>query len=385
MSSTFDAVVAGAGVFGAWTALKLQRAGLRVALLDAHGAGNSRASSGDESRIIRMGYGSDQIYTRSAMSSFEEWQALITEIARPLFCRTGVLWLARRDSQYVIDTNNTLMRAGVPVEELSRSDVERRYPQIDLSDIDRGILEPDSGVLMARQLVHEVVQSAMRSGVTYWREGVLSPLANNKSHLNTIQTSAGREINAGEFVFACGPWLPKLFPELLSDLIQPTRQEVFYFGVPPGDIRFAPPALPVWIDFEDLVYVIPDVEGRGLKMAIDAHGAAVDPETMDRTVTAEGTDAIRKHLARRFPLLADAPIIETRVCQYENTSNGDFLIDRHPGFENVWLVGGGSGHGFKHGPSVGGYVTALVTSDNQQIEPRFTLATKSAVQQRKVY
>src|SRR6266536_653748 len=290
MISTFDAVVAGAGVFGAWTALKLQRAGLRVALLDAHGAGNSRASSGDESRIIRMGYGSDEIYTRSAMSSFEEWRALITDIARPLFYRTGVLWLARRDSQYVIDTKNTLMRAGVPFEELSRSDLERRYPQINLRDMDCGILEPDSGVLMARQLVHEVVQSAMKSGVTYWRQGVLSPPANNKSRLNKIETSAGREINAGEFVFACGPWLPKLFPELLSDLIQPTRQEVFYFGVPPGEIRFAPPALPVWIDFEDLVYAIPDVEDRGLKMAIDAHGAAVDPETMDRTVTAKGTD-----------------------------------------------------------------------------------------------
>jgi len=154
MSSTFDAVVAGAGVFGAWTALKLQRAGLRVALLDAHGAGNSRASSGDESRIIRMGYGSDEIYTRSAMSSFEEWQALIADIARPLFFRTGVLWLAHRDSQYVIDTKTTLMRTGAPFEELSRSDLERRYPQINLSDVNQGILEPESGVLMARQLVH---------------------------------------------------------------------------------------------------------------------------------------------------------------------------------------------------------------------------------------
>jgi len=225
----------------------------------------------------------------------------------------------------------------------------------------------------------------MKSGVTYWREGVSSPVANSKSRLNTIETSAGREISAGDFVFACGPWLPGLFPELLSDVIQPTRQEVFFFGVPAGDVRFAPPDLPVWIDFEDLVYAIPDVEGRGLKMAIDAHGGVVDPETMDRTVTIEGTAAIRKHLARRFPSLADAPIIETRVCQYENTSNGDFLIDRHPGLENVWLVGGGSGHGFKHGPGVAGYVTALVISDNKQIEPRFTLATKSALQQRKVY
>ena len=375
----------GAGVFGAWTALKLRRAGLRIALLDAHGAGNSRASSGGESRVIRMGYGADEIYTRSAMSSFAEWQEFIAQTERPLFQHTGVPWLAHEGNQYVLDTRHTLSRVGVKCEELSRSELEHRYPQIDFGEISWGLLEPDSGVLTARQLVQALVQDAVRSGVTCFEDAVEPTAVAGSSRLRQIQTKNGRRISADKFLFACGPWLPKLFPELLGQLIQPTRQEVFFFGTPAGDTRFAPPEMPAWIDFHDLIYAIPDLEDRGLKMAIDAHGPAFDPEAGDRIASPEGLKAVRQHLARRLPSLANSPVLETRVCQYENTSNGDFLIDRHPSFENVWLVGGGSGHGFKHGPMVGAYVTALVTGEKIETEPRFSLATKNKMQKRAVY
>ena len=176
----------------------------------------------------------------------------------------------------------------------------------------------------------------------------------------------------------------KIFPELLSELIHVTRQEVFFFGVPSGDESFNQGALPAWIDFNDLVYGLPNLDGRGFKLAIDAHGAEFDPDTGDRVVTSAGLSAAREYLARRLPRLANAPVTETRICQYENTSNGDFLIDRHPGFENVWLVGGGSGHGFKHGPVVGEYAAKMVLGDGKR-GARFSLASKKSVQERKVY
>ena len=105
---------------------------------------------------------------------------------------------------------------------------------------------------------------------------------------------------------------------------------------------------------------MPDLEGRGFKIALDRHGVRVDPDTQSRIVSEEVAAEVRRYVARRFPGLRDAPIVETRVCQYENTSSGDFLIDRHPEIENVWFVGGGSGHGFKHGPAVGEYVAGRV-------------------------
>ena len=166
--------------------------------------------------------------------------------------------------------------------------------------------------------------------------------------------------------------------------IFPTRQEIFYFGVPPGDDRFGPPKMPAWIDFGAEIYGLPDVETKGFKVAIDKHGPRFDPDSGERLVTAESTAIVKAFVAERFPALKDAPIVGSEVCQYENSSNGDFLIDRHPRHSNVWLVGGGSGHGFKHGPALGAYVADRITKGGAT-DVKFSLATKEKVQARAVH
>jgi len=364
-----------------------------VVLVDAYGAGNSRSSSGDESRIIRMGYGADEIYTRSAMRSLRLWKELFAHTQAQLFHQTGVLWLAHEDDPYPVSSFQTLTKLGVPVERLTIEETRSRLPQISLDGISWTMFEPDSGILIARRAVQAVVGEAIKAGVEYVQEAVALgstgvPWVNHahdaRATLEGIQTSSGQRIFAGSYVFACGAWLPKLFPDLLSDRIHPTRQEVFYLGAPSGD-RFKPPALPTWIDFKNEAYGLPDVEGRGVKVAIDRHGAAFDPDADNRIAGSEGLVEAREYLAMRLPELQNAPVTETRVCQYENTSNGDFLIDRHPEWENVWLVGGGSGHGFKHGPTVGEYVTARLEGNAEGLEPRFSLSSKLAEQNRAVF
>jgi len=379
---TYDVAVIGAGVFGAWTAYTLRLAGASVLLIDAYGPGNSRASSGGESRMIRLGYGPDEIYSRYSQQSLVRWQQLFEKTDNQ-FRKTGILWLAGEHDPYCEATLATLQRLNANYEELDHDELVRRFPQFDLGPISWGILEPDSGVLMARRAVQAVVAQARAAGVDYLEAAIAPPtIANGK--LNSVDTVSGKRIDAERFVFACGPWLPKLFPELLRELIHVTRQEVFFFGVPSGDESFNQGVLPAWIDFNDLVYGLPNLDGRGFKLAIDAHGPEFDPDTGERVITPAGLNAAREYLARRVPRLANAPVTETRVCQYENTSNGDFLIDRHPGFENVWLIGGGSGHGFKHGPAVGEYASRMVL-EGETIEKRFSLETKQRVQKRKVY
>ena len=380
---TYDTAVVGAGVFGAWAAYRLRQAGQSVVLLEAYGAAHSRASSGGESRIIRMGYGADEVYTRSAARSLALWQDFFREAGQPLFQRTGVLWMAHDADDYSRATVETLDRVGVRFEQLAPGELASRYPQIKFGPGVWGVFEPDSGVLLARRAVQEIVRAALARGVEYLPEAVDAPAG--RGRLDSVSTRGGLTVAAGDFVFACGPWLPKIFPALLGDLIRPTRQEVFFFGVAAGDQRFAPPAMPAWVDFKELVYGVPDLDGRGFKLAIDRHGPPFDPDTGARLVTAEGLAAVCKHLARRVPALRDAPVVETRVCQYENTPNGDFLIDRHLDFDNVWLVGGGSGHGFKHGPAVGAYVAERLTRTDSPVEPRFTLAAQSATRRRLVY
>ena len=367
MSRRFDAVVFGAGVFGAWTALHLRRTGRTVALVDPYGAGNSRSSSGGESRILRAGYGADEIYTRWAMRSREQWLELFRQIGRPeLFVPTGVLWTPPPGDSRGTATIAAFEKCGVEFERLPAADVKLRYPQFRFREDREGILETRAGVILARRAVQAVVAQAIREGVEYredagpWRD------------------------QAGVAIYACGPWLPKIFPEILARRIRVTRQEVFFFGAREGDRRFAPPLMPTWTDIteEHAAYTLPDIENRGFKLAFDKHGEEFDPDAGDRIV--RGVDAARAFLTERFPALADAPLVESRVCQYSNTSNGDFLIDRHPDRESVWLVGGGSGHGFKHGPAVGEYVAAVIDGRIAP-EPRFSLATKAPTQQRSVF
>jgi sarcosine oxidase len=366
--NSLDAVVVGAGVFGAWTALYLRRTGRHVVLVDIYGPGNNRSSSGGESRIIRMGYGADEIYTRWSMRSLGLWKELFDQTRRSeLFQETGVLATPRPGDPRALATQTALENCGVAFDRLTPAELARRFKRLRFREERMGLFEPHSGVLLARRAVQAVVEQAVREGVEYrvakFHRGSDSP--------NTV-------------VYACGPWMPKIFPEVLGGRIRVTRQEVFFFGTPAGDLRYAPPAMPVWVDITDehSAYTIPNIENRGFKLAFDRHGPEFDPDTGDRVV--RDIDQARAFLAERFPGLAGAPLVESRVCQYENTSTGDFLIDRHPDFENVWLVGGGSGHGFKHGPAVGEYACALIEG-KAAVEPRFSLGTKSREPQRSVF
>ena len=382
MSRSSNVAVIGAGVFGAWTALQVRRSGRSVTLVDAFGAGNTRSSSGGASRVLRIGYGSEAIYSEWAQRSFDAWQELFGDGRQELFTRTGVLWMARPDDPYTDETIETFGRLRVPFEILDRTELDRRYPQFSLGPVTRGVLEPEAGVIMARHAVQAVVRQAVKQSVEYRVAAVTPPT--DTGHVESVLTSDGDQITADAFVFACGPWLPTLFPAVLGDRIHPTRQEVFFFGTEPGDRRFAPPAMPAWVDFAGGVYGLPDLEGRGFKIGLDHHGPPFDPDLGERLVSDDALQVARMILARRVPALETAPLLEARVCQYATSWNGDFIIDRHPDFDNVWLVGGGSGHGFKHGPAVGEYVAEQL-SGRRAPEARFTLEAHQEHRERGIY
>lgn len=377
-------VIVGAGVFGAWTAHHLLNAGHKVTLIDAYGPANSLASSGGESRLIRAAYGRDSIYTRMARDSLPEWMALSATAGLPIFLPTGILFFFASEEPYFVDTVAAHRELGLSSEVLSPAEMTKRFPTFDFDGIGAGIFEPEFGALMARRAVQTLVERCVRSGSEY-RLDSIAPPAGDKP-LNMVKLSNGDEVRADRFVFAAGAWLPKLFPDLLAGKIVPTRQEIFFFAPPAGDRRFEPKAMPCWVDFNqgDMFYGFPNLEGRGLKFAHDLHGPVVDPDTQSRSPSEGALADVVAYRDRRFPSLKGAPLTEARVCQYENSCNGDFLIDVHPELENVLLVGGGSGHGFKHGPEVGRYAAARLFGEIEA-EPRFGLATKSETRNREVH
>jgi monomeric sarcosine oxidase len=376
-------VVIGAGVFGSWCAKFLADGGHRVTLVDAYGPANSRASSADHSRVIRAGYGADEIYSRWAADAWHDWNWLAAESGRALVTRTGALFLGEPGNSYVRDTAATLRRLGLAADTLQPTDVHARYPQIAIDGLGQAVFERDAGTILARAAVQSLVALLVRTQAVNYVQAAIEPPDEDRAQPR-VRTGAGEELSADRFVFACGPWLPHVFPRAIGQRIRATRQEVLYFGVPSGAVEYSVGRLPVWIDFAAGHYGIPDIDGHGFKIGIDRHGPIVDPDRLDRVVEATLVESTRAWVGHRFPGLRHAPLVDARVCQYENTSSGDFIIDRHPAWQNCWIVGGGSGHGFKHGPSVGRHVAALVAGTSA-VQARFSLASKSIDAARSVY
>jgi monomeric sarcosine oxidase len=375
--------VIGAGVFGAWTAWHLAEDGHRVTLIDAFGPANGRASSADHSRVIRCGYGADTIYSRWAREALRDWNLLSVAAGQTLLIPTGALFLGEPGNAYIRASYDALSGLGVRAEWVEAGAIAERFPQISPDGLGPALFEPDAGVLRARDAVRALVQVLAARARAKFRVARVAPLDESRSAAD-VRLLDGATLAADGFVLACGPWLPQLLPESVGERVRPTRQEVLYYGVPAGDTRFSTPLMPVWIDFGAGVYGVPDIDSMGFKIGIDRHGAPIEPDDADRVVDQHLIETTRAWMARRFPGLAGAPLVDSHVCQYENTASGDFVIDRHPVWSNVWIVGGGSGHGFKHGPAVGRYVADLVAGRGKA-EPRFALATKTTLAERAVY
>jgi sarcosine oxidase len=364
--------VVGAGAFGAFTALALRRLGARVTLLDAWGPASSRASSGGETRVLRAVY-ADRIYVELAARAFERWADFERRTGRTFFHSTGALWMVADGSDFVARAAENLHAVGFSYARLETAEAARRFPQIAFEGVRWALWEERAGFLLARQACAAAVEALVAAGGEY-RLARIAPGAVAAGRMAALRLGDGSRLAADAYVFACGPWLGELFPDVLGPKIAPTRQEVFFFGTPAGDPRFEPPAMPVWIEVgERLIYGIPGNERRGFKVADDTRGPAFDPTNGQRTVTEDGLARARALLRRRFPALAGAPLVETRVCQYENSPDQNFVLDRHPAAANAWLVGGGSGHGFKFAPAWGEQVAETVLG-RRTIEPFFSLA-----------
>ncbi len=358
--------VIGAGAFGGWTALHLLERGARVTLVDAWGPGNSRASSGGETRIMRGTYGPDQPYSQLAARALKLWEKYERRWKQQFLHRTGVLWMvSSRDDAYERGSLGMLREARIKFREFSTAEMKKRWPQINFNGVHWGIFEPECGYLDARASCQAVVDAFVAQGGEYRQAPVLR--GGLEASVPHLRLSDGARLKADQYVFACGPWLGELFRKTIGDLIRPTKQDIFFFGPPARHANYFTDAhMPVWGDHgKRFFYGIPGSDRRGFKMADDTRGAAFDPTRGERVVSMATLKRVREYLELRFPAMKDAPLIEMRVCQYEQTPDSNFILDRHPKMENVWILGGGSGHGFKHGPALGEMAAELVLNEGE--------------------
>jgi glycine/D-amino acid oxidase-like deaminating enzyme len=371
-ASALRVAIVGAGAFGGWTALHLRRGGADVTLVDAWGPGNSRASSGGETRVIRTIYGATRKYVEMAARALALWREWDRGAGEPFYHRTGVLWMTGADDTYVRQSLPFLRDLNLACDEFDPAAAVKRWPQISFDGVAKVYLEHEGGYLLARRACDAVARELVRIGGTYRQAAVTSITPDGRGA--GVRLSDGTSLRADRYVFACGPWLGRLFPDVIGGRVQPTRQEVFYFGSPAGDERFIEPRMPTWVDVGDrFVYGIPGNAHRGFKIADDARGAAFDPTDGDRNPSADLERAMRGFIGRRFPALKNAPLLGAEVCQYENSPDGHFIIDRHPAMPDVWIAGGGSGHGYKMGPALGEMLAKQIRDDAAP-DPFFALA-----------
>jgi glycine/D-amino acid oxidase-like deaminating enzyme len=367
-----DVLVVGAGAFGGWTALNLQRLGATVELVDAYGPGNSRATSGGETRGVRSSYGDQPhglLWGRWAREAMRRWKAFDEEwsdsLLPRLYFETGDIILRAEDEPFLVNTRKNWDELGVAYEMFDADEVRRRWDIFDLTDITVGLYEPDAGVVRARRAMEAVAEIFKREGGTLTlARAAPGRLAGDR--LDTVLLDGDDHRTAGQFVFALGPWFPQELPELMARRLRTFMGYVYYFGTPPGDDRFTYPNCPSWNYRGVTGWAALGIDNRGFRVRTGGR-AGEGPDDTPRVVPDEGRERGREFVRERFPLLADAPMLETRSCFYESSIDRNFFIDLYPERANMWLAGGGSAEAFKQGPVLGEYIARRVL--DQDLEP----------------
>lgn len=344
--------------------MQLLRKGYQVTLVDQWGAGNSLSSSGGETRLIRCIYGTNPFYTSLAHRAYGLWLENEVHFERKILYPTGCLWFVDNEADDIVEKALPIIqREGLAFDKLTKEETSLKYPLINSTGLRYVVHEKKTGYLMAREGCQEVRKLFIKRGGNY-----LQDQATFKEKTSTLNLADHGDISGDLIIFACGPWLKEMFRDVMGEKLKITRQEVFYFGLPPDKAKHFE-AMPTWIDHSppNFYYGIPGGINRGFKIAFDRRGPAIDPSSQERNATRDEIERAREYIGRRFNHLNKAPLIESRVCQYSDTLDGNFVFDFLPGYNNVMLLGGGSGHGYKHGPALGELVANAIAGESRLI------------------
>jgi glycine/D-amino acid oxidase-like deaminating enzyme len=358
-----NVIVIGAGTFGASLAWWLARAGEQVTLVDQFEPGDRRATSGGETRLMRCSHGADADYTASARRAHTLWRELEAESGEALLHECGVAWFAHTTDGWEAASERTMTAQGIPAERLAPAAGARLFPSLRGDDLAFVLLEPEAGVVRAQRAIQTLARQAVAHGARLVR-------ARARPDGESVVLEHGSRLEADVVVWACGGWLAPLFGDLVSLTV--TRQELLFLD---GGAAWREPTVPAWVDYDRAMYGTADIDELGVKAAFDVEGPPLDPDApLDDRPTTEGE--VRAYMRERFPALSRARLNEARACRYELSPDSHFIAARHPAHPSVWLVGGGSGHGFKHGPAMAERISAALAGGDPLPE-RFALGPRS--------
>jgi len=356
-------VIVGAGTFGASLAWWMAGLGDEVVLVDQFAPGDPRATSGGETRLIRCAHGADADYAAMARRARTLWRELEAETGAALLVECGVSWFAHAEDGWEAQSLEVLDRLRIPAERRSVEETARAFPSFSGDDLAWVLHEPEAGVLRAQRAIQALATAAAGRGAEIIH-------AKGRPQGAAVALDDGRVLEGEFVVWSCGGWLAGLFPGHVNLAV--TCQELLFLDGGP-----AWRTTPGWVDYDRATYGTGDLDGLGVKAAWDQQGPPLDPDADLPAATAAVQRLTRGYLADRFPALAEAPLAGAKTCRYELSPDSHFIAAPHPEQPSVWIVGGGSGHGFKHGPAMAERIAAAWDS-GPPLPERFALGPRAS-------
>ena len=373
MPSDNSVLVIGAGIFGLTAALELQQRGHQVTVADPGPIPHPMAASNDVSRMVRMDYGRDGLYSSLGAEAIEGWRRWNARWGRDLFHEDGFLLMTSvpmEAGEFEQDSYNILTGRGFPLERLAPGDLARRFPHWNSEYYIDGYFNPTAGWAEAGDIIATLAQDAAEAGVRVVSGFSAAQLLREGGTVTGAVALDGSQLRADWVVVAAGVWTPILVPGL-ADRMWPVGQPIFYFKPQDSD-GYRPPSFPPWgADIPRSGWYGFPINHEGVvKMANHGPGRRVHQDA-ERVIVAEEEANCRAFLAQSLPSLADLPLHGSKMCLYCDTWDGDFWIGRDPDQPGLVVATGGSGHAFKFGPVLGGLAADALEGIENPYSQRF--------------
>lgn len=372
-------VIVGAGVFGLTAAIALRSRGWRVTIVDPGPVPRPSAASTDISKVVRMDYGADALYTEMCEEALAGWDRWNATWPSPLYHQDGFLLLTGQPMApggFEGESFGLLQRRGHAPERLDAGTIRARFPGWTSGRYRDGYFNARAGWAESGKAVAGLALEARDAGVGLAQGVGFDRLIETDARVSGIRLDDGEELHADVVLVAAGAWTPALLPHL-SGVMWTTGQPVVHFKVErPGD--WQAPGFPVWAADISLTgwYGFPALADGTLKIGRHGPGRRVHPDD-PRTLLPEEIDAFRTFVRESLPALADAPVVGTRLCLYCDTFDGDFWIGLDPDRPGLAVAAGDSGHGFKFAPVLGATIADVIEGRPNRWSPRFAPRTRT--------
>ena len=373
-------VIVGGGVFGITAAIELNARGWQVSVLDQGGVPHPDAASTDISKVIRMDYGADEIYTAMGEAAIEGWLRWNAEWDTPLFHQDGFLMMTRdaemQPGSFERDSFDFLTRRGHGLLRVSAADLRKKHPAWNAIAYRDGYLNPTGGWAESGRVVAQLAGLASSRGVAIHEGEAFASFIEKGTRITGVRDAAGREWHADLVLVAAGAWTPFLLPHLRA-VMKTTGQPVVHFQ-PRSTDEFRPPAFPVWAADIGRTgwYGFPANADGIVKVANHGPGREIGDPRQPRDATEAEINRFTDFLRETFPALADARIAATRQCWYCDSFDGHFWMDHDPERPGLFVAAGDSGHAFKFAPVMGALIADAVESKPNPWAHRFRTRTK---------